>query len=41
MSDHDFHKFGPAPNIGFMKDGQYRATANQNNKRANVVKKRR
>jgi hypothetical protein len=41
MSDHDFHKFGPAPNIGFMKDGQYRATANQNNTRANVVKKRR
>ena len=25
MSDADFRKFGPAPNIGFMKSGVYRA----------------
>merc|ERR1712146_163817 len=34
MSDAEFRKFGPAPNIGFMKSGVYRVsdTNNSNNK---------
>ena len=30
MSDADFRKFGPAPNIGFMKSGVYRVPTNDN-----------
>ena len=28
MTDADFRKFGPAPNIGFMKSGVYRVSSN-------------
>ena len=32
MTDADYRKFGPAPNIGFMKSGVYRVSKNNNNK---------
>ena len=30
MTDADYRKFGPAPNIGFMKSGVYRVSKNNN-----------
>lgn len=41
MTDADFRKFGPAPNIGFMKAGVYRAPKDGNFKRKREEKGRR
>ena len=40
MSDADFRKFGPAPNIGFMKSGVYRVSKNGNNNRSKNGRRR-
>jgi len=39
MSDADFRKFGPAPNIGFMKSGVYRVPKNDNKNNRNGKKR--
>jgi hypothetical protein len=33
MTDAEFRKFGPAPNIGFMKSGVYKVSKHNNNKK--------
>ena len=40
MSDADFEKYGPAPNIGFMKSGVYRVQRSSNNGRPNNNKRK-
>ena len=40
MSDADFRKFGPAPNIGFMKSGVYRVSKNGNNNQSKNGRRR-
>mmetsp|Transcript_2918 Transcript_2918/g.8011 ORF Transcript_2918/g.8011 Transcript_2918/m.8011 type:complete len:184 (+) Transcript_2918:107-658(+) len=40
MSDADFRKFGPAPNIGFMKSGVYRVSKNGNSNRGKSGRRR-
>ena len=41
MSDADFRKFGPAPNIGFMKDGMYRASTHKERIKRDSERRRR
>ena len=40
MTDADYRKFGPAPNIGFMKSGVYKVSKHNNNKRSGNSKRR-
>jgi hypothetical protein len=41
MTDADFHKYGPAPNIGFMKGGVYRASTHKERIKRDSDRKRR
>ncbi len=40
MTDADYRKFGPAPNIGFMKSGVYRVSKNGGNNRSRNSRRR-